>query len=108
MSAFLSFKRSNLCPICNSQNCGCKQSFVDQSKNRGSGKFLPTDLLNTLDDERQREWQEQRKQKRIQEQREWEARQAVGLNADKRNTAYRALLTADYKLEVTNVSGEPP
>lgn len=111
MQSFHSFKRNNPCPVCNSENGGCKQSddlilclnergdvsgyrFIGQSKDGGEwGKFLPTDLLETLDDERRREWQEQREQKRIQQRYEWEARQAESLSADERDKAYRALLS---------------
>lgn len=110
MSAISSFKRGNPCPICNSENGGCKQSddlilcmnersdapgyrCIGQSKDGGWGKFLPADLLDAQDDERRREWQEQREQKRIQDQTDWEARQAVALNADERDQAYRQLLS---------------
>ncbi|MEX0272717.1 hypothetical protein AB3R30_26810, partial [Leptolyngbyaceae cyanobacterium UHCC 1019] len=110
MSAIFSFKRGNPCPICNSENGGCKQSddlilcmndradvpgyrCIGQSKDGGWGKFLPTDLLDAQDDDRRREWQEQREQKHIQQQHDWEARQAVALTADERDKAYRQLLS---------------
>ena len=107
-----SFKRNNPCPVCNSENGGCKQSddlilcmnergnvpgyrFVGQSKDGGEwGKFLPADLLEAHSDEWRREWQERREQKRIQQQREWEARQVESLSADKRDKAYRQLLSS--------------
>jgi hypothetical protein len=105
-----SFKRNNPCPVCNSENGGCKQSddlilcldervdapgyrFIGQSKDGGWGKFLPIALLDAQDDERRREWQEQREQQRIQQQREWEARQVESLSADERDQAYRQLLS---------------
>ena len=110
MNALTSFKRGNPCPICNSENGGCKQSddlilcmnergdaqgyrFLGESTGGGWGKFLPAALLDAQDGERRREWQEQCEQKRIQEQREWEARQAVALTADERDKAYRQLLS---------------
>ena len=110
MTAISSFKRGNPCPICHSENGGCKQRddlilcmnersdtqgyrFVGESKDRGWGKFLPTVLLDAWDGDRLYEWQEQREQQRIQQQHEWEARQVESLNANERDKAYRQLFS---------------
>ncbi|MEX0272428.1 hypothetical protein AB3R30_25265 [Leptolyngbyaceae cyanobacterium UHCC 1019] len=109
-----SFKRGNPCPICNSDNGGCKEierqrgntilclnersttpdyTYAGEcKKNNAWGEFNLTADLEAWTEEEQREWKEQREQKRIQQEREWEARQAESLSADERDIAYRQLL----------------